>query len=102
MRFARGTHALGECDRCGLVYPLHELRPEIYNRRVVRNRVCPDCFDPDHPQLQVGVHVVADAEAVRDPRPQRLPADINNIRWGWNPVYSLSARGELGTVTVTT
>lgn len=98
--FARGTHALGECDRCGLTFRLHELRCEIVNGQLMNDRVCPDCWNPDHPQLQVGKRPVFDIEALFNPRPDRRPPDLTNIRWGWRPVYSLSAKGELGIVTI--
>lgn len=101
-KFARGARALGECDRCGFTYKLSELRREIVNLQTTYNRVCPNCWSPDHPQLQVGKKPVVDVESLRDPRPDRRPADLTNIRWGWMPVYALESTCNVGTVNVET
>ena len=61
----------GECDRCGQRYPLAELRVEIVLRRPTGLRVCPACFDPDHPQLRVGEIRIDDKQAVPNPRPRK-------------------------------
>ena len=68
-RFATGKLALGICDRCGLTYYLKELRKEIVKGKINNLRVCPSCFDPDHPQLHLGELPVDDPQALRDPRP---------------------------------
>jgi hypothetical protein len=67
--FASGKNARAACDRCGRYYRLPELKGETYKQRPVNNRVCPDCFDPDHPQLMLGTFPINDPQAVRDPRP---------------------------------
>lgn len=99
-KYASGKYALGECDRCGLTHSLNDLRYEYEDRRRTGFRVCSDCWSPDHPQLQFGKQPVVDAEALRDPRPGRRSADLNNIRWGWNPVYAIEVRGIVGEVSV--
>lgn len=99
-RFARGTHAKGECDRCGLAFPLNALRRETTDNRLTNTKVCEDCFDSDHPQLQAGKRPIIDAEMLREPRPDRRPAEMTNIRWGWLPVFSLGAVGTVGSVSV--
>jgi len=63
MAYASGKHSLAQCDRCGFVYGYLELRKEWNNLRV-----CHECFEPKHPQLDVRGHRV-DPEALRNPRP---------------------------------
>ena len=70
-RFASGKIALGECDRCGRNYDLHDLREEIVKGNLTNLKVCPSCFDPDHPQLFLGEYPVDDPQALRDPRPEK-------------------------------
>jgi hypothetical protein len=81
--YARGTRALGLCDRCGFQQKLNELRWQIVDRRPTGLRVCESCFDQDHPQLQLGRVPVNDPQALRDARP-----DPNTDRslYGWQPV----------------
>ncbi len=67
--FAVGKKAYGYCDRCGFRYPLHRLRSETYNGAKLSNRVCPKCFDADHPQNFLDRVKTDDAIALRDPRP---------------------------------
>ena len=71
MKFATGQYALALCDRCGQQYDYIELRQEWNGLRV-----CPDCFEEKHPQLDP--HPVAfEPEALRDPRPDRKePVEI--------------------------
>ena len=71
MTYAKGSKALGECDRCGFTYKLSELKYEVENETRNGLRVCDSCFDPDHPQFQLGRDVVADPEALFDPRPDQ-------------------------------
>ena len=73
-------------------------------------KVCPECWEPDQPQLQLGMYPVYDPQAVREPRPDvsylasgTSGLQINltgigpdgiggpemgsrQIQWGWNPV----------------
>ncbi len=112
--YASGKRAIAICDRCGFQYKLSQLRREIVNQTVVETRVCPDCWDPDQPQLQLGRYVVQDPQAVRNPRPDTTYAESRDIQWGFNPVGlsnplglpglvdALQANTALGTVTVTT
>ena len=124
-RFASGKNSIAECDRCGQRYKLKQLKKEIIKLKTFNLLVCPECWDPDHPQLQLGMFPVDDPQAVRNPRHDQTylvsgPNTIGNpsggsrdIQWGWNPVGG--ARGfdteltpnplimamELGQVTVT-
>ena len=97
-RFASGKNAISECDRCGQRYKLKVLRTEIIKTKNYNLLVCPACWDPDHPQLQLGMYPVDDPQAIRNPRPDRsyvvsgldtlgYPAGgSRDIQWGWNPV----------------
>jgi len=110
-RFASGKYSIAECDRCGQRYKLKELRKLTIKTKQVSIKVCPECWEPDQPQLQIGMYPVNDPQAVRDPRPDvsyvasgtnGLQVDSTggtdelgagyvgegsrNIQWGWNPV----------------
>ena len=123
-RFASGKNAISECDRCGQRFKLKVLKTEIIKLKNYNLMVCPECWDPDHPQLQLGMFPVDDPQALRNPRPDRsyvvsgLLADGYSgggsriFQWGWNPVGGASSFDaaltpnnlnlvvQLGTVTV--
>ena len=125
-RFATGKRAIAQCDRCGFRFKLKELRQLTIKTKNVNILVCRSCWEPDHPQLQLGMYPVDDPQALRNPRPdnsyfQSGLNDNNNpgegsrvIQWGWNPVGlnnplglsgltdTLQATGAVGSVTVTT
>jgi hypothetical protein len=123
-RFAAGKRAISECDRCGQRFLLKLLKTEIIKTKKYDLLVCPECWDPDHPQLQLGMWPVDDPQALRNPRPDRsyvisgLLADGESgggsriFQWGWNPVGGSSGADayltpnvlamavQIGTVTV--
>jgi hypothetical protein len=125
-RFASGKYAIAECDRCGQRFKLKELRKQVLKTKIYNVKVCASCWDPDQPQLQLGMYPVNDPQAVREPRPDvsyavsgllidGYPGEGSRvIQWGWNPVGgarffddaltpNLLALGvQIGTVTVTT
>jgi hypothetical protein len=125
-RFASGKIAIAECDRCGQQYKLKRLKTEIIKQREYQLLVCPECWDPDHPQLMLGTFPVDDPQALRNPRNDTtyVTSGINNngyisggsrdIQWGWAPVGGsrffdnlltpnyLALGVQIGTVTVTT
>jgi hypothetical protein len=125
-RYAAGKKAIADCDRCGQRFKLSVLKTEIIKTKKYDLLVCPECWDPDHPQLQLGMWPVDDPQALRNPRPDRsyvvsgLLADGESgggsriFQWGWNPVGGSRANDagltpnnlvlavELGTVTVAT
>jgi len=68
-KFASGKYAIAECDRCAQRYKLKELRIQTLKTKPYRVKVCKTCWDPDHPQLQLGMYPVNDPQAVREPRP---------------------------------
>ena len=123
-RFASGKNSIAECDRCGFRYKLTVLKKEVVKTKLYNILVCPECWSPDQPQLQLGMYPVDDPQGVRDPRPD-LSYQVSGLledgfngggsrifQWGWSPVGG--ARGfdtfltpnnlvlavELGTVTV--
>ena len=67
-RFSSGKFAISQCDRCNFRFKLKELRTEIIKTKPFHIRVCKACWDPDHPQLQLGMYPVNDPQAVREPR----------------------------------
>jgi hypothetical protein len=113
-KYATGKKAIAECDRCGFQYKLKELKELTIKTKNVNILVCPTCWEPDQPQLQLGMYPVDDPQALRNPRPDNSYAQSRDIQWGWNPVGldnqlnltgledDLEADGAIGTVTVTT
>jgi hypothetical protein len=97
-RFASGKKAIAMCDRCGQQYKLKVLKTEIIKQRKYQLLVCPECWDPDQPQLMLGTFPVDDPQALRNPRKDTtyVTAGINSIgsltggsrdiQWGWQPV----------------
>jgi hypothetical protein len=97
-RFASGKNAIAICDRCGFRFKLKELKREILKTKTRSDLVCPSCFDPDQPQLQLGMYPVDDPQALRNPRRDTtyVTAGVNtagfttggsrDIQWGWAPV----------------
>jgi hypothetical protein len=113
-RFASGKWAISQCDRCGFRYKLKQLRRLVIKTKNVNILVCPSCWEPDQPQLQLGMYPVDDPQALRNPRPDttyyqagltglriETQGEVPNnnvldsgtpsggsrvIQWGWNPV----------------
>lgn len=110
-RFSSGKYAIAQCDRCNFRFKLKELKTYTLKTKNVNMLVCNACWDPDQPQLQLGMYPVDDPQAVRNPRPDityRLggfnglqildtPGTAINedgtptggsriFEWGWNPV----------------
>jgi hypothetical protein len=120
-RFASGKIAIAECDQCGFRYKLKDLKKLVVKTKLVNLKVCPQCWVPDQPQLQLGMYPVDDPQALREPRKDLSYYQSGNngqgsriIQWGWNPVggsrgfdaeltpNNLVAAGQVGIVTVTT
>ena len=88
-RFASGKYSIAECDRCAQRYKLKELRSLVIKTKNVNIMVCPECWEPDQPQLQLGMYPVDDPQAVRNPRP-----DFNAYRQsGLNGLQLLNNTG---------
>jgi len=110
--YASGKKAIASCDRCGFRYKLKQLKKLVIKAKNVNLLVCPDCWEPDHPQLMLGMYPVSDPQSIRDPRAELGVPESRAIQWGWNPVglnnllgldvNDLVCTGAVGTVTVTT
>ena len=68
-KFSSGKFAIAQCDRCGFRYKLSQLKRLVIKTKNVNILVCQECWEPDQPQLQLGMYPVDDPQAVRDPRP---------------------------------
>ena len=68
-KYSSGKHSIAECDRCGFRYKLKELRKLTIKTKNVNIKVCNTCWEPDQPQLSLGLYPVNDPQAVREPRP---------------------------------
>jgi len=104
-KFAVGKLAFGFCDVCGQRYKLHELKPLVIKTKTTNILACTECWNPDHPQLSLGLYPVQDAWALRNPRPDTsyYQSGLNGLQltytdngtpdggsrlfqWGFNPV----------------
>ena len=98
-RFAAGKRALGLCDVCGFQYKLSKLRTTVRKGKDTNLLSCPTCWDPDHPQLQLGSRPVYDPQALRNPRPDT--AELAQVRAIIVPVTPVSTGVWVGSVMVT-
>lgn len=115
-RFTAGYKAIADCDRCGHQFKLKQLRTLIIRTKNTNIKVCPQCWEEDHPQNMQGMYPVEDPQALREPRPDQLMyygSPSRNIQWGWDPVGfnnvlqlpipdNLEIQGQVGVVTVVT
>jgi hypothetical protein len=111
-KYSSGKHAIAQCDRCNFRYKLSQLKRLVIKTKNVNILVCPECWEPDQPQLSLGLYPVNDPQAVRNPRPDSpsyFQSGLNGlqtvdvtgplqsetgvpsggsrvIQWGWNPV----------------
>jgi hypothetical protein len=110
-KYSSGKFSIAECDRCGQRYKLKELKKLVVKQQIKNIKVCPSCWDPDQPQLSLGLYPVDDPQAVRNPRPDvsymvsgtsglQINGTNDNtlqgvgypeggsriFQWGWNPV----------------
>jgi hypothetical protein len=109
-RFSSAKNSIAECDRCGFRFKLKVLKKLVIKTKQVTIKVCPTCWEPDQPQLQLGMYPVQDPQAVREPRPDvsyrqagytglqlTLNTDFGDpsggsrvFQWGWAPVGGAS------------
>ena len=109
-RWASGKHSIAQCDRCNFRFKLKDLKTQTVKTKPFKIKVCRNCWDPDQPQLQLGMYPVDDPQAVQEPRPDNsylqsgnngLQINITGVgpdgfgspemgsrvfQWGWNPV----------------
>ena len=82
-KYASGKKSIAECDRCGFRYMLKELKTLTIKTKNVKIKVCQTCFEPDQPQLSLGMYQVNDPQAVREPRP-----DVSYIQSGYTGIQT--------------
>ena len=97
-RFASGKNSIAMCDRCGFQFKLTRLKKLVIKTKQVNILVCNECWEPDQPQLQLGMYPIDDPQAVRNPRTDTsyVTSGINVdgnpsggsriFQWGWYPV----------------
>lgn len=68
-RFSSGKFSIAQCDRCSFRFKLSKLKSLTIKTKNVNILVCPECWEKDHPQLQLGLYPINDPQAVRNPRP---------------------------------
>jgi len=115
-KFSSGKFSIAECDRCGQRFKLKQLKKLVVKQQIKNIKVCPECWEPDQPQLSLGLYPVNDPQAVREPRKdtsykasgvsglQILNGTSNSInevgyqgggsrvfQWAWNPVGGASS-----------
>ena len=112
IKYASAKNSIAQCDRCGFRYKLKQLKRLVIKTKNVNILVCPECWEPDQPQLSLGLYPVNDPQAIRNPRPdspsyyqsglnglqtieQTGPLQTETgvplggsrvIQWGWNPI----------------
>jgi hypothetical protein len=110
-RFASAKNSIAICDRCGFQFKLTTLRKEVVKTKINNTLVCSSCWDPDQPQLQLGMYPVDDPQAVRNPRRDTTYVTAGVNTEGFNTGGSrffdnaltpnnLALSVEVGTVTV--
>ena len=111
-KYASAKYSIAQCDRCNFRYKLKDLRTQTLKTKPYKVKVCKTCWDPDQPQLQLGMYPVYDPQAVEEPRPDnsylvsgQSGLQINNT--GIGPDAGLTPNDLVqqvivGTVTVTT
>ena len=87
-KFASGKNAISECDRCGFRFKLKQLKRLIIKTKNVNILVCPECWEPDQPQLQLGMYPIDDPQALRNPRP-----DLSYITSGLSGLQLVNTTG---------
>ena len=99
-RFASDRRAIAECDRCGFRYKRKELKELIIKTKNVNILVCPECWEPDQPQLLLGMFPVDDPQAIRNPRPDftGYPQSRSQVI----PAAPNTGTGFVGNVTIVT
>jgi hypothetical protein len=116
-KYSSGKNSIAQCDRCGFRFKLKQLKTLVIKTKNVNILVCPECWEPDQPQLQLGMYPVNDPQAVRNPRPDSpgyYQSGLNGlqlteqtgtstsetgvptmgsriIQWGWQPVGGASS-----------
>ena len=116
-KYASAKNSIAQCDRCGFRFKLKQLKTLVIKTKNVNILVCPECWEPDQPQLLLGMTPINDPQAVRNPRPDSpsyFQAGLTGIQiqsgtgndvdqtgvpsggsrvfqWGYNPVGGASS-----------
>ena len=84
--------------------PLKKLRKYYIMGNLINEKVCPECWDPDHPQNWVGIigsqKVANDPQALREPRPD-TNRNESCAYFAFDPVASQAVTFTLNRVTIT-
>lgn len=88
------------CDICGVRTKYATMKEPTIRRLRTNLRVCPSCYDPDHPQNFLHEFVYVDPQALRDARPDTGQARSRLIlppgNWGFDgkPLLESSVKEE--------
>lgn len=85
--YATGIKSKAICERCGFKVPFQQLTTEWNGLRV-----CPECWEPKHPQLTP--RTAADAQAIYQPRPGEHGREDATVRI-WRGLSSPARLGEI-------
>jgi hypothetical protein len=94
IKYSSGKNAISQCDRCGYRFKLSQLRRLVIKTKNVNILVCQECWEPDQPQLSLGLYPVNDPQAVRNPRP-----DLGYYQSGLNGLQTIAQTGPLQSET---
>ena len=93
-KYASAKNSISQCDRCGFRFKLKQLKRLVIKTKNVNILVCPECWEPDQPQLSLGLYPVNDPQAVRNPRP-----DLGYYQSGLNGLQTIIQTGPLQSET---
>jgi hypothetical protein len=93
-KYASAKNSISQCDRCGFRFKLKQLKSLVIKTKNVNILVCPECWEPDQPQLSLGLYPVNDPQAVRNPRP-----DLGYYQSGLNGLQTIIQTGPLQSET---
>jgi len=93
-KYASAKNSISQCDRCGFRFKLKQLKRLVIKTKTVNILVCPECWEPDQPQLSLGLYPVNDPQAVRNPRP-----DLGYYQSGLNGLQTIIQTGPLQSET---
>ncbi len=99
-KYTTNKNTIADCDVCGFQFKLKKLKDLYVRKTNTHIKACPECWNPDQPQLSLGEFPVDDPQAIRNPRPDYT--QYAQSRAQINPVRAVVSTGFIGTVTVIT
>ena len=81
-QFAAGKYAIAQCDRCNFRFKLKQLKSLVIKTKNVNILVCPECWEPDQPQLQLGMYPVGGSrsfDVALTPNDLIAPGLVNSV-----------------------